>query len=78
MKPMAPSTPISCDPLLDAEREEERGQEQRRDDEEETEVDEVLPEVRRAVGRGERLGAYGADLKSGCDRIEPRANRRLS
>ncbi len=41
-------------PLLDAEPEEQHDEQQRRHDDEETEIGEVLAEVRRAGGCGER------------------------
>ena len=63
--------------LLDAELEEQRGQQQRGHDEEEAEVDEVLAEVRRAAGRRQALGPHVADGQSGCQRIDPRAQTLL-
>ena len=63
-------------PLLDAEPEEEYGQENRGRDEEETEVREVLAEIRRAARRGEALRPHRLDRKAERQRIQPRQELR--
>ena len=62
-KPTARSVPISADPLLDAQPEEQRRQQHGRGDQEEAEVDEVLAEVRRAARGVEARGAHGVTTK---------------
>ena len=60
-KPSARSTPISRDPLLDPELEEQTREEQGRDHQEEAEVHEVLAKVCRALRRLQTLSPHGDD-----------------
>ena len=65
--------------LLEADGEEEIGEQQRRHDEEETEVEEVLAEVGRALRGARSLGADVSRGESGRDRIDRlRVDRRLA
>ena len=62
--------------LLDAELEEQRGQQQSRDDQEEAEVDEILAEVGGAARRGEPFGAHVAHGQARRERIDRGAQPR--
>ncbi len=69
--------PDFLQPLLDAELEEQPGEQQRRHDEEGAEVREVLAEVGRAARRRETLRAHVVDGKSHRERVELAAQRVL-
>ena len=63
--------------LFHAELEEQRDQQQRGHDQEETEVDEVLAEVRAPRGRRQAFRPHIADRQARCQRIDPRAQALL-
>jgi hypothetical protein len=76
-KPRARRTPISRSALLDAELEEKPGQQQGGDHQEETEVDEVLAEIGRALGRREAAGFHRNDGQAHLGGVDARREVRI-